>query len=99
MRSIILGLFRFSGRDWNHDNRQHDRSKRKFFKRNSRTGILVEHTAIQRSSKIVIQQTNSKNFIVQSAAAETFIVQRNNVIGEPTVFEFRGQPRSVTRFC
>ena len=89
MRSIILGLFRFSGRDWNHDNRQHDRSKRKFFKRNSRTGILVEHTTIQRSSKIV----------VQSAAAETFIVQRNNVIGEPAVFEFRGPPRSITRFC
>ncbi len=89
MRSIILGLFRFSGRDWNHDNRQHDRSKRKFFKRNARTGILVEHTAIQRSSKIVIQ----------SAAAETLVVQRNDVIGEPAVFEFRRSPRSVACFC
>ena len=87
MCSIILGLFRFSGRNWNHDNRQHDGSRRKFFERNARTGILVEHTAIQRSSKIV----------VQSAAG--ILVQRNNVIGKPAVFEFRGPPRSVTRFC
>lgn len=99
MCSTILGLFRFSGRDRNYHNRQYDGSRRKFFERNARTGILIEHTAIQRSSKIVIKQTNSKNFIVQSAAAETFIVQRNNVIGEPTAFEFRRHPRSVTRFC
>ena len=89
MRSTILGLFRFSGRDRNYHNRQYDGSRRKFFERNARTGILVEHTAIQRSSKIVIQ----------SAAAETLVVQRNNVIGEPTAFEFRRHPRSVTRFC
>ena len=89
MCSIILGMFRFSGHNWNHDNRQYDESKRKFFERNSRRGILIEHTAIQRSSKIVNQ----------SATAETFIVQRNNVIGEPTAFEFRRHPRSVTRLC
>lgn len=87
MRSIILGLFRFSGRDRNYHNRQYDGSRRKFFERNARTGILVEHTAIQRSSKIV----------VQSAAG--ILVQRNNVIGKPAVFEFRGPPRSITRFC
>ena len=97
MRSTILGMFRFSGRDRNYHNRQYDGSRRKFFERNARTGILVEHTAIQRSSKIVIKQTNSKNFIVQSAAG--ILVQRNNVIGKPAVFEFRGPPRSVTRFC
>ena len=89
MYSTILGLFRFSGRDRNYHNRQYDGSRRKFFERNARTGILVEHAAIQRSSKIVNQ----------SATAETFIVQRNNVIGEPTAFEFRRSPRSVARFC
>ena len=89
MRSIILGLFRFSGRDWNYHNRQYDGSRRKFFERNARTGILVEHATIQRSSKIVIQ----------SAAAETLVVQRNNVIDEPAIFEFSRHPRSVTRFC
>ena len=89
MCSTILGLFRFSGRDRNYHNRQYDGSRRKFFERNARTGILVEHTAIQHSSKIVNQ----------SATAETFIVQRNNVIGEPALFEFRGPPRSITRFC
>lgn len=87
MRSIILGMFRFSGRDWNHHNRQYDGSRRKFFERNARTGILVEHTAIQHSSKIVIQ------------SAAGILVQRNNVIGKPAIFEFRGPPRSVTRFC
>ena len=89
MCSTILGLFRFSGRDRNYHNRQYDGSRRKFFERNARTGILVEHTAIQHSSKIVIQPTD----------AETLIVQRNDVIGEPTAFEFRRPPRSVTRFC
>lgn len=89
MCSIILGMFRFSGHNWNHDNRQYDESKREFFERNAKSGILVEHTAIQRSSKIV----------VQSAAAETLVIQRNDVISEPTVFEFRGPPRSITRFC
>jgi hypothetical protein len=87
MRSTILGMFRFSGRDRNYHNRQYDGSRRKFFERNARTGILVEHTAIQRSSKIV----------VQSAAG--ILVQRNDVIGEPAIFEFSRHPRSVTRFC
>ena len=58
MCSIILGVFRFSGRDWNHHNRQYDRSKRKFFERNATAGILVEHAAIQRSSKFVVQRNN-----------------------------------------
>ena len=89
MCSTILGLFRFSGRDRNYHNRQYDGSRRKFFERNARTGILVEHTAIQHSSKIVNQ----------SATAETLVIQRNDVISEPTAFEFRRSPRSVACFC
>ena len=46
MRSTILGLFRFSGHNWNHDNRQYDGSRRKFFKRNAKAGILVKCAAI-----------------------------------------------------
>ena len=89
MCSIILGMFRFSGHNWNHDNRQYDESKREFFERNAKSGILVKRATIQRRRKIVIQPTD----------AETLIVQRNNVIGEPAIFEFSRHPRSITRFC
>ena len=46
MCSFILGIFRFFGRDWNHDNRQYDGSKREFFERNAKSGILVKCAAI-----------------------------------------------------
>ena len=96
MCSIILGMFRFSGHNWNHDNRQYDESKREFFERNAKSGILVKYNDIRR--KFVIKQTNPENFVVQSTAAG-ILVQRNNVIGKPAVFEFCRHPRSVTRFC
>ena len=77
MCSIILGMFRFSGRDWNHHNRQYDESKREFFERNAKSGILVKYNDIRR--KFVIKRTNPENFVVQSTTG--FLVQRNNIIG------------------
>ena len=62
MCSTILGLFRFSGRDWNHDNRQHGSPRRQFFKRNAKAGILVKYNDIRR--RFVIKQTNPENFVV-----------------------------------